>query len=520
MMFRLPIARLLIKCRPPHLVSNLRRKFRFPAAVLLTSSVVGVAESAREEVPLKKNLVKVTYDRRASPSLFKDFRHLLKKLIFALNVFLRSLQLALICSPAVLTSPVLWLGRPEWNRWWYAGLTRSIQRCGPIFVKLGQWASTRRDIFPKALCDELTKLQRKNNAHSWAETEKVLVRNFGPNYCDMFLSFDKNPVGSGCCAQVYRAKLNGHVGAVGNGDQVKEDVAVKVLHPNIREKFRRDLSVIESFGDLISFIAPKLAEFLSIRESVKEFSTLMKGQMDLEIEVNNIKQFRGQFRSDSSVVFPVAFDDLCRKDVLVESFEEGLHVSELIDNDLTKDTDNKKVALLGIKMLLKMIFAHNFVHGDLHPGNILVRFDDSFPEGVQLVILDHGIVSSLSAKDMTNLRSVFYSVIKGDGDEVGRLFLEHSHHQCPPDQREAFVKDISAIVFEARSKQLSLDQIDVSTLLGSLFETLLKHRVRLESHYVSVMLAIMVLEGLGRSLDSTLDILKTALPYVIAPRQK
>ena len=157
------------------------------------------------------------------------------------------------------------------------------------------------------------------------------------------------------------------------------------------------------------------------------------------------------------------------------------------------------------------MFHDNFVHGDLHPGNILVRCSET--EFEHLVILDPGIVSTLSATDLSNFRAVFSAVVAGNGARVGQLFLRHSHHRCT--DREDFIGRMEKLVLAARSRQLSLSRVDISELLSGVFGILQEHKVKLESNYTSVILAIMVLEGLGRTLDPELDLVIKAAPYLL-----
>ena len=161
----------------------------------------------------------------------------------------------------------------------------------------------------------------------------------------------------------------------------------------------------------------------------------------------------------------------------------------------------------GVNMLLKMVFVDNFWHGDLHPGNILVT-----KEG-QLAVVDTGIVGSLTETDRLNILDTFTAILAGDGTRVGQLFLERSYHQC--EDRQAFIRDMGEIVEAARRTQLSLDRVDVPSLLQSVFSTLIKHRVRLDANFSSVIIAIAIVEGLGRALDPSLDLIPKTLPYLI-----
>ena len=159
------------------------------------------------------------------------------------------------------------------------------------------------------------------------------------------------------------------------------------------------------------------------------------------------------------------------------------------------------------------MFRDNFVHGDLHPGNLLVRRDPHTNSFLHLVVLDPGIVSTLDPTDLANFRAVFSAVVAGNGRKVGELFLDHSQHRCS--NRADFVERMERLVMTARAEQLSLSRVDVSELLSGVFALLLEHRVKLESNYTSVILAIMVLEGLGRTLDPELDLVIKAAPYLL-----
>ena len=170
---------------------------------------------------------------------------------------------------------------------------------------------------------------------------------------------------------------------------------------------------------------------------------------------------------------------------------------------------NLKAALAdaGVDMLLKMVFVDNFWHGDLHPGNILVTKER------QLAVVDAGIVGSLTKTDRQNILDTFSAILAGDGTRVGQLFLERSQHQC--EDRQAFIQELGDIVEQARRAQLSLDRVDLPSLLQSVFSVLIKHKVRLDANFSSVIISIAIVEGLGRALDPNLDLVPKTLPYLI-----
>lgn len=198
----------------------------------------------------------------------------------------------------------------------------------------------------------------------------------------------------------------------------------------------------------------------------------------------------------------------------------------------------RRIAQLGLSMLLKMIFVDNFVHADLHPGNILVQGAHGRPTSweaqlqtldicdtlvvaamptpppLRLVLLDAGIVAELRPADLQNFRAVFTAVALGQGRRVAELILRHARaSECG--DAEGFKAEMATLVAQARKNTITLEKLDVSSLLSSVFKLLMTHRVKLESNFASIVFAIMVLEGLGRSLDPKLDILEAARPFLL-----
>ena len=306
----------------------------------------------------------------------------LNRLIQFLKFLLRSLQMTILVSPLLLSAPFA-VYIVSFQKHWLNMLVSTIQTCGPVYTKLGQWASTRHDLFPPVLCDHLTKLQRNANIHSWHHTKAVLQAN---GLEESLAEIDPEVIGSGCCAQVYQAKLR-------NGRKV----AVKVLHPQIKEEFERDLAFLKSLVNGVSWVFPQL-NWLSVRESLEEFGQLMSIQVDLRNEAQNLERFRQNFQGSDEIKFPVPIQELCSHNVLVESFEDGEPIGNLLKALQTIPLERRKsIANKGVQMFLKMVFRHNFIHCDLHPGNILVAGDND-----DLIILDPGLTASLTPKDQRN----------------------------------------------------------------------------------------------------------------------
>ena len=281
-------------------------------------------------------------------------------------VVFRTIQLCLYFLPLVVSAPVA-----RYNKWfrvrmWYSFLVAVLEQSGPIFVKMGQWASTRRDLFSEEICEALTKLQRYARTHPWEHTQKTLEASLGPLWYFKFEDFETKPIGSGACAQVYTANVN--LSKVEGYEKSSSDepdllpVAVKILHPNIVCKFERDLGVFQFLVDLAYTIMPSI-EWVSFRESLDEFAFQMQVQLDLTTEAENMLQF-GRDYAKGNIIFPKPIIQLCTPELLVQTYEHGEHIQNyLSDIESVPKAARKKLSDLGAELLLSMVFQNNFVHG-------------------------------------------------------------------------------------------------------------------------------------------------------------
>lgn len=319
--------------------------------------------------------------------------------------------------PVILTSPLLFLGRasvsedsdghreerPGWGaNLWYRILVHQMELAGPTFVKLGQWAGSRRDLFPDTLCNYLAKLHSSNRPHKMAHTRKMLEQSFGRPFDEIFVSFDENTVGVGAVGQVYKAVLRKSLlpqdyltekkkqaslsRATENiGRELaltyEEDddyrhapgsaVAIKVLHPKVRSTIGLDIKIMTFFARCINVI-PGM-QWVSLPEEVDRFAALMFSQLDLRTETENLLRFERNFAGRGGVVtFPRPLKAFCSKDVLVEELIEAVPLKHFMElGGLDFDT---AIAEMGLDAFLKMLLIDNFTHADLHPGNIMVKF--------------------------------------------------------------------------------------------------------------------------------------------------
>lgn len=383
------------------------------------------------------------------------------------------------------------------------------------------------------MCHVLTSLQADAPSHSFAHTRRTVERAFGqplearpslnathaasslrlshssPPLQALFLTFEEAPVASGSIAQVHRATLRypslGADGAAG-----VSVVAVKVRHPDVAEVISRDFTVLRVAAE-IAGVVPGLA-WMRLDESVRQFREPLFEQVDLSREASNLRLFNANFASWRDVSFPKPIEHLVQPAVLVETFEEGSSIANFLKTD-DSPYARRTIADLGCKALLKMMLADNFVHADLHPGNILVRMDP--PRGLlrllpfrrrqrpHIVLLDCGMTASLSDRNKHNLFQFFAAITRGDGRCVAETALAFSDDQtCPEPQ--AFVEDLVDLFGTAVAWGFD---VNTSEWMAAVLDSVRRHQVHLASEVCSVVVTALVLEGWSNKLDPDICIM-------------
>ncbi|XP_032339398.1 uncharacterized aarF domain-containing protein kinase 2 isoform X3 [Camelus ferus] len=538
-------------------------------------------------------------------------------LLLHLRVWLRAGALLVKFFPLLLLYPLTYLA-PSVSSLWLHLLLKATETSGPTYIKLGQWASTRRDLFSEAFCAQFSKLHVQVTPHAWTHTEDFLREAFGEDWGRVLCFEKQEPVGSGCVAQVYKARANpaflendsiqrlakasrlqpsseagavrelrehlGHLGKVWGpqgslADQSflerllfpKADlvgsnavlsqasgpthgpesdhlipVAVKVLHPGLLAQVQMDLLLMK-MGSRVLALLPGV-KWLSLPEIVEEFEKLMVQQES--VPVSSYQQ-AGIPIDVKRKIAQLGINMLLKMLLSTFSVPGALSPSEVPWEDWARShmcgqrVGGKKRGNRGGSVRAEAggkreaeIFVDNFVHADLHPGNILVQGADGLPNSqearlqqvdvcdalavavtparcpLRLVLLDAGIVAELRAADLRNFRAVFMAVAMGQGQRVAELILHHARASECKDV-EGFKAEMARLVTQARKDTITLEKLQVSSLLSNVFKLLMTHKVKLESNFASIVFAIMVLEGLGRSLDPKLDILEAAKPFLL-----
>ncbi|TYI12999.1 hypothetical protein ES332_A08G027600v1 [Gossypium tomentosum] len=419
----------------------------------------------------------------------------------------RATYLAILFLPSVAMAPFVDSLGVEFRKKWLRIVHHTLEKAGPAFIKWGQWAATRPDLFPRDLCDILAELHTKAPSHSFSFTKKSIENAFGRKLSEIFADFEEEPLASGSVAQVHRATLKYRY----PGQQTKPIVvAVKVRHPGVGESIRRDFTIINSVAKISKFI-PTL-KWLRLDESLQQFAVYMMSQVDLAREAAHLSRFIYNFRRWKDVSFPKPLYPLVHPAVLVETFEHGESVSHYVDELEGHEQIKSTLAHIGTHALLKMLLVDNFVHADMHPGNILVRIKDRrsrnhlFSSRPHVILLDVGMTAELSRTDRMNLLEFFKAVALRDGQSAAECTLRLSkQHRCP--NPKGFIEDVE------KSFHLwdSLDggSIHPGECIQQLLDHVRRHKVNIDGNVCTVIVTTLVLEGWQRKLDPQLDVMRT-----------
>jgi len=371
-------------------------------------------------------------------------------------------------------------------------LRHALEALGPIFVKFGQMLSTRRDLVPLDIADELALLQDRVPPFPSVEAIATLEKLYRKPLAEVFAEFDPTPVASASVAQVHFARL--HDGTA---------VAVKVLRPGIAPVIAHDVSLLYAAAGLVEKLFAD-GRRLRPQEVVAEFEKHLDDELDLMREAANCSQLRRNFRDSPLLLVPGVYWDYCGHDVMVMDRMEGIPVSQ-IERLREAGVDIPKLAASGVEIFFTQVFRDGFFHADMHPGNILVK-----PDG-QYIALDFGIMGTLTEVDKQYLARNFLAFFRRDYKGVALAHLESGW--VPADTRidelEAAVRAVCEPVFDRPLKDISFGRV-----LLQLFQASRRFNVEIQPQLVLLQKTLLNIEGLGRQLDPELDLWKTAKPFL------
>ncbi|WP_284620330.1 ubiquinone biosynthesis regulatory protein kinase UbiB [Aquabacterium humicola] len=375
-------------------------------------------------------------------------------------------------------------------------LRRALEKLGPIFVKFGQVLSTRRDLLPRDVADELALLQDRVPPFPGEQAVVLIERAFGRRIEQIFRSFDTEPVASASIAQV-------HFGVLLDG----REVAVKVLRPGMLQVIEHDLQLMHTLARLVERVWAD-AKRLKPREVVAEFDTYLHDELDLVREAANAAQLRRNMQGLGLVMVPEMLWDLCTPTVLVMERMNGVPISQ-VPRLREAGVDIRKLARDGVTIFFTQVFRDGFFHADMHPGNIQVSVD---PKTFgRYIALDFGIIGTLTEWDKDYLAQNFLAFFRRDYKRVAELHIESGW--VPPGTRvDALENAIRAVCephFDRPLKDISLGQV-----LMRLFQTSRRFNVEIQPQLVLLQKTLLNIEGLGRQLDPELDLWSTAKPFL------
>ena len=375
-------------------------------------------------------------------------------------------------------------------------LRLALEALGPIFVKFGQVLSTRRDLLPPDLADELARLQDRVPPFSSEVSVATVERAFGLPLSEIFASFERVPVASASIAQVHFAIL--HDG---------REVAVKVLRPNMLPVIEKDLGLMRTMAGWVERLSAD-GKRLKPREVVAEFDKYLHDELDLLREASSAAQLRRNMQDLDLVLIPEMVWDYCRPDVMVMQRMKGVPISQ-IDRLRAAGVDFKKLARDGVTIFFTQVFRDGFFHADMHPGNIQVSLDaDTFG---RYISLDFGIVGTLTEYDKEYLAQNFTAFFQRDYKRVAELHIESGWVPATTrvDELEAAVRAVCEPYFDRPLREISLGMV-----LMRLFQTSRRFHVEIQPQLVLLQKTLLNIEGLGRQLDPELDLWSTAKPFL------
>ena len=375
-------------------------------------------------------------------------------------------------------------------------LRLALEDLGPIFVKFGQMLSTRRDLIPLDIADELARLQDRVPPFSSDEVMATLTRVYGKPVDQVFKAFDRVPVASASVAQVHFAELP-------DGTQV----AVKVLRPNIAQVIDKDISLLRSAATLVEKLWSD-GKRLRPREVVGEFEKTLGDELDLSREAANCSQLRRNFRHSPLLQVPAVHWDWSNSEVMVMERMAGIPIGQ-VDKLVEAGVDLKRLSRAGVELFFTQVFRDGYFHADMHPGNIFVAIDGA--NFGKYIAMDFGIMGTLSERDKSYLAQNFLAFFRRDYHRVATAHLESGW--VPPgtrvDELEAEIRVVLEPVFDRPLSEISLGRV-----LMQLFRASRRFNIEIQPQLVLLQKTLLNVEGLGRQLDPALDLWTTAKPFL------
>ena len=375
-------------------------------------------------------------------------------------------------------------------------LRKALEDLGPIFVKLGQMLSTRRDLVPNHIVDELAKLQDNVPPFPNHEARAIIEKSLGRSVDKVFKHFEKSPLASASIAQVHAATL---------WDDT--DVIIKVVRPSIAKVIHKDIALLYILANLAQRYW-KHGKRLRPVDIIQEYEKTIIDELDLVREASNASQLRRNFEDSSDLYVPEIYWDYCSRNVIVMERIYGLPIGE-VDTLKSMGVDMQRLSERGVEIFFSQVFRHNFFHADMHPGNIFV--DTSNLADAKYLAVDFGIMGTLSPDDQRYLAENFHAFFSRDYKRVAELHIESGWVPAGTriEEFEAAIRSVCEPIF-----QRPIAEISFGNLLLSLFQTAQRFDMEVQPQLILLQKTMLNIEGLGRELYPDLDLWVTAKPFI------
>jgi ubiquinone biosynthesis protein len=375
-------------------------------------------------------------------------------------------------------------------------LRLALQELGPIYIKFGQILSTRRDLLPDDIAEELKLLQDRVPAFSSTQAKSIIESSLKTKIEEIFDDFSEDALASASVAQVHTAKL-----------KTGEDVVVKVIRPNLAPVIRKDISVMKLLASLLEQYWSE-GKRLHPKQIVDDYEHTIYDELDLQKEAANGSQLRRNFEGSELLYVPKIYWDYTRTSVLVMERISGIPVADVVQLEAQK-TNMKILAERGVEIFFTQVFRDSFFHADMHPGNIFVS--RQHPQSPQYIAVDFGIVGSLTENDQIYLARNLLAFFNRDYRQVAQLHIDSGWipKHTRVNEFEAAIRSVCEPIFEK-----PLSEISFGHFLLRLFQVARRFDMEVQPQLVLLQKTLLNIEGLGRQLYPELDLWQTALPYL------
>jgi ubiquinone biosynthesis protein len=377
-----------------------------------------------------------------------------------------------------------------------ASLRLAMEELGPVFIKFGQLLSTRKDLFPEDIFDELAKLQDQVPPFDPALARQIVEESLKKPVAELFRSFETGPLASASVAQVHGGVLN-----------TGENVVIKIIRPGIQDTIHKDTALLHLLATWIERLSED-GRRLHPAQIVFDYKRTILDELDLRLEAANAAQLGHNWQGSEKLYVPKIYWDYTHANILVMERIYGINIDNLEALEEQK-TNMKKLAHLGVEVFFTQVFQHNFFHADMHPGNVFVNVED--PQNPQYIALDCAIIGSLTEEDKNYLASNLMAFFERDYHQVARLHVDSGWVSPDTDMKEfeTVIRSVCEPIFEK-----PISEISFGKLVLTLFQTARRFNMEVQPQLVLLQKTLLNIEGIGRQIYPELDLWDTAMPLM------